>query len=99
MQIPISNIIVAERYRTDFGPIDELARSITDNGLILPIAVEQLADGTYDLLAGERRLRACRSLNWETIEARIYEGPLSDLERRSIELEENIQRKDMTWLG
>ena len=98
MQIPISNIIVAERYRTDFGPIDELARSITDNGLILPIAVEQLADGTYDLLAGERRLRACRSLNWETIEARIYEGPLTDLERRSIELEENIQRKDMTWL-
>ena len=98
MQIPISSIIVEERFRKDFGPIDELAASITENGLITPIAVETMPGGTYRLLAGERRLRACKALGMETIPIRVYDEGLSELRQRQIELEENIQRKDMTWL-
>ena len=98
MLIPINSIIVEDRYRQDFGPIEDLASSIRENGLITPIAVESLPGDQFRLLAGERRLRACRSLNLETIEVRVYDTPLDDIRQKQIELEENIQRKDMTWL-
>lgn len=98
MECEISQIIVEERFRKDFGPIDELAVSITENGLITPIAVETMPGGFYRLLAGERRLRACKSLGLTTIPIRVYDEGLSELRQRQIELEENIQRKDMTWL-
>ena len=98
MQVPIDSIIVEERFRKDFGPIEELASSIAENGLITPIAVETMPGGVYRLLAGERRLRACKFLNLETIAVRVYDEGLSELRQRQIELEENIQRKDMSWL-
>ena len=98
MQVPINSIIVEERFRKDFGPIEDLAASIAENGLITPIAVETMPGGTYRLLAGERRLRACKALGLETIAIRVYDEGLSELRQRQIELEENIQRKDMTWL-
>lgn len=98
MLLDIKNIIVEERYRKDFGAIDELAASISENGLITPIAVETVGGDTYRLLAGERRLRACKSLGLTSIEARVYDAGMDDLKRRLIELEENIQRKDMVWL-
>src|SRR5574343_1107518 len=98
MQVPINSIVVEERFRKDFGPIDDLAASIAENGLITPIAVETMPGGMYRLLAGERRLRACKLLNLETIAIRVYDEGLSELRQRQIELEENIQRKDMTWL-
>lgn len=98
MQIPIDSIIVEERFRKDFGPIEDLAASITENGLITPIAVETMPGGMYRLLAGERRLRACKALGMTMIDIRVYDEGLSELRQRQIELEENIQRKDMTWL-
>lgn len=98
MQVPINLIVVEERFRKDYGPIDELAASISENGLITPIAVETMPGGTYRLLAGERRLRACKALGMTDIAIRVYDEGLSELRQRQIELEENIQRKDMTWL-
>lgn len=98
MQIEISKIMVEERFRKDFGPIDDLAASIAENGLISPIAVETMPGGLYRLLAGERRLRACKALGLPTVAIRVYDEGLSELRQRQIELEENIQRKDMTWL-
>lgn len=98
MQVQINSIVVEERFRKDFGPIEDLAASIAENGLITPIAVETMPGGMYRLLAGERRLRACKSLGLETIAIRVYDEGLSELRQRQIELEENIQRKDMTWL-
>ncbi len=98
MQCKLSNILVEERFRKDFGNLDELMESIKENGLITPIAVRDLGNGKYLLLAGERRYRACKALGMEEIPVRVYEGEMSDLLMRQIELEENIQRKDMTWL-
>lgn len=95
--IPINSIQVDDRYRKELGPIDELAESIQQNGLITPIAVESLSENSFRLLAGERRLRACKKLGFSEIPARLYDT-LSDLRQLQIELEENIQRKDMTWL-
>ena len=103
MKIKVNQITVDERYRKDLGDLNELKRSIQEDGLISPIAVRAVAtDGSdethsYELLAGERRLTAIRQLGWEWVEVRIYEGELTPLKRRQIELEENINRKDMTW--
>ena len=98
MLINISDIVIEDRYRKDFGPIDELAESIRENGLITPIAVESLPGGKYLLLAGERRVRATTTLGNTTIECRLYDEGMPELKRKQIELEENIQRKDMSWL-
>lgn len=54
MLIKINEIKVADRIRKDFGGIEELAQDIDQNGLINPIVVTP----DYQLIAGERRLRA-----------------------------------------
>ncbi len=91
MRIEIDKIRVGERRREDFGDIAGLAESIRQYGLLHPIVV----DDEMNLVAGERRLRACQSLGWNDIEASPL-GLLTDAERREIELEENEKRKDLT---
>jgi len=95
--VNIDSITVADRHRKDMGDLHELAHSIKEKGLIQPIAVEDMGDGALDLLAGGRRLEACRLAEVSTIPVRVYEGPLSELERQSIELEENIRRKNLEY--
>ncbi len=87
----IDSIIVGERQREDLGDLDGLMASIRDWGLLQPVVVD--ADG--DLVAGGRRLEACRRLGWTSVDVR-HLGELSDPERRMLELEENIRRKDFT---
>lgn len=91
-QLPVEQIVVGERRREDFGDIDALAASIHRFGLLHPIIV----DDDNRLVAGERRLRAVRDqLCWPQIDVRRF-GGLSEAERHEIELEENLQRKDLT---
>lgn len=88
----IEDIKVSNRRREDFGDIEGLAESISRFGLLHPITL----DGDNNLVAGERRLRACRDLlGWKEIDARLY-SELTEDERREIELEENTRRKDLT---
>jgi len=94
--IDIKLIKSGERIREDLGDLHELSRSIKERGLIQPIAVRPEGGG-YELLAGGRRLEACKIAGISTIPVRIYDEPLSELERKSIELEENIRRKDLTF--
>ncbi|MDP9355970.1 MAG: ParB N-terminal domain-containing protein [Chloroflexota bacterium] len=90
-RLPIDAIKVENRRREEFGDLAGLAESISRLGLLHPIVVDD--DGR--LIAGERRLRACRELGFLEIEARRW-GSLSDAERDEIELEENVRRKDLT---
>lgn len=97
-RIPLASIIVGERFRKQYGNMDDLIASIKEQGLIQPIAVaKSRKDGEYILLAGGRRLRACTTLGFAEMPARIYPDDISEEERRAIELTENIQRLDMTW--
>lgn len=90
-KFPIGEIKVENRRREDYGDIEGLAESIGKYGLFHPIIV----DDKRRLIAGERRLRACKQLGWPDIPVRLYRH-LTDDERREIELEENLQRKDLT---
>lgn len=109
--IPVNLIDVGDRKRKDFGDIAALAADISQFGLHTTITVlekacvEGLADHTDDgldpskpylLLAGERRLRAVRSLKWAEISAKIVQREMDEWEIRVIELHENLQRKSMT---
>ena len=85
-----------DRTRADMGDIDALAYSIKTKGLINPITVEEI-DGEYKLLAGGRRYTACKTLGHKEVRVRVYQGPLTPIERKSIELEENIRRKDLEY--
>lgn len=95
MKVPISKIIVEDRFREDFGDIEGLAKSIQTHGLLHPIVVVSEGD-SYRLVAGERRLRAHQLLGLEEIEVRLREN-LDELQQREIELEENLHRKQFDW--
>ncbi len=95
--ISIKNIDLGVRAREDYKDLDSLARSIKERGLICPIAVSKhpRIEGSYLLAAGGRRMAAMRLLGLTEIPCRIYEHELTELELKSIELEENIKREDL----
>ena len=81
---------------TEDTSIDDLANSIRENGLLSPIIVRATADGRYDLIAGQRRVLAYRTLNRTAIPAIIRN--LDDTEATIVSLVENVQRADMNPL-
>lgn len=94
--VPISSIVCRDRVRGELGDIDALAKSIMKDGIIQPLAVFKEADGSLTLLAGGRRLEACRMANEQEIPVRIY-YEIDELQQASIELAENLFRKDFTF--
>lgn len=91
-RVNVNDIKVGERFRKEFEGIEDLAQSIKKYGLIEPIIIDE----HNNLIAGERRYRAHQLLGLETIETKTI-TELSELEKKEIELEENIQRKAFTW--
>ncbi len=80
--------------RVDFNEekLSELIKSIKEKGIIQPLLVRKTHDG-YELIAGERRLRAAKRLQMEKIPAIVKE--VSDLDMLEISLIENIQREEL----
>lgn len=96
--IPISQIKKSpSQPRVYFDPeaLNELAQSIAANGLLQPIIVRKIAPESYELIAGERRTMACRSLGYETVAAIVEE--YSDEQTIVLALIENLQRKDLNY--
>lgn len=84
--------------RKDFdeAALSELADSISKHGLLQPILVRPLTLGGYEIVAGERRYRACRMAGLTEIPVIIRE--LSEAETMELALIENLQREDLTPL-
>ncbi|HDP67065.1 MAG TPA: ParB/RepB/Spo0J family partition protein [Candidatus Marinimicrobia bacterium] len=81
--------------RKEFNPqaMEELKQSIRENGIIQPITVRQKED-EFELIAGERRLRACIELERKTIPAFVL-SVASDVEMMEMALIENVQRENL----
>ena len=96
MLIDINKIIVTDRIRKDFGNIEELAEDIKENTLLNPPVVAPNEDGTYTLVAGERRLRAMRDiLGYQQVNVNIV--AVRDSEHALLmEISENECRKEFT---
>lgn len=91
MLIEIEKVIVKDRIRKDYGDIEELAQDIKENGLINPPVVTP----EYELIAGERRLRAMQQLGYQQIEVRVMK--VNDyIHQLNLEISENESRKEFT---
>lgn len=94
--IDIDSIDFGKRFR-EATDVEELKADILKHQLIQPIAVRDNNDGTYLLLAGGRRITACKQLGHLKISAHVYDSNIDEFDVRCIELAENIHRKDMTF--
>jgi ParB family chromosome partitioning protein len=98
-EIDIDEITIAPHQpRQMFDPdkLAELASSIKEHGVIQPVVVRPLQSGGYELIAGERRWRACKTLGYRKIPAVVKE--CRDLEASAVSLIENVQREDLNPL-
>lgn len=96
VQIPIGSIVPNQfQPRTVFNDekIEELAQTLKTHGMIQPIVVRQAGEN-YEIIAGERRWRAVKTLEWETIPAIIRE--FNDTQTASVALIENLQREELS---
>jgi len=96
VKIPLSQIEVNPfQPRADFDAerLNELAESIKVHGVIQPITVRSLGSGRFQLISGERRLRASKQVGLKEIPAFVREA--GDQEMLELALIENIQREDL----
>ena len=81
------------RKEFDEAALEELAQSIRQQGVITPITVRRMPDGTFQLIAGERRLKASRKAGLKEVPA--YIRTATDNQMMEMALVENIQRADL----
>ena len=95
-ELPLDDIIPnpnQPRKMFDDEALQELSESIVSIGLVQPITVRSIANGKYEIIAGERRYRAAKLANLETIPAYIRETDNDEV--LTLALIENIQREDL----
>jgi ParB family chromosome partitioning protein len=94
--VPITSLkqgSVQPRQVFDEDALEELARSIEQQGILQPILVEKQADGSYGIIAGERRYRAARLAGLSEVPVILKQ--LSEAEKLELALIENLQREDL----
>lgn len=92
--LDVESIIVADRYRKEVGPVDDLVASIASVGLLNPITVREWHGG-YRLVAGERRLTAFKQMGLVEIPARVARDIADARDALIAERDENTARKPM----
>lgn len=96
MQVPLHQIDPApDNPRKAIGDVSELAASIVEHGLLQPLVLAPGDDGRFLLVAGHRRLEACRAAGLATVEA-VVGKRLDDARRLAAMLVENDQRVNLS---
>lgn len=97
-EILLTLITTRTQIRTEFeddeNPLSELADDIKERGILQPILVRPVQGGKYELVAGERRLRAARLAGLDVIPA--FVKSMTDEEAEEAQFIENIRRKNLT---
>jgi len=97
-EIPLTLINTKKQVRTEFendeNPLSELADDIKARGILQPILVRPVQGGKYELVAGERRLRAAKMAGLKAIPALVKS--MTDEEAEEAQFIENIRRKNLT---
>jgi ParB family chromosome partitioning protein len=94
--IPVDDISPSPyqpRVQLDTESLEELAASIKEKGIVQPIIVRSLGSDKYEMIAGERRLRASRLAGLSEVPAIVKE--VDDAEAMALAITENIQREDL----
>ena len=98
LTIPQSDILPnpnQPRKRFDYDELEGLAQSIRANGILQPLIVRELENGKYELVAGERRLRAARLTGLTTVPCVVSE--ISEMDSAIFAVLENLQRQDLDY--
>ena len=91
MKVPINEIHVRERLRSQIGDIESLKVSIQRVGLLNPI----LINDSKELISGNRRLEACRQLGWTEIEVTLMDTGKDRVKELDLEYHENLGRLNL----
>ncbi len=101
VDVPISALRIAstntrkdQQAGQEDASLTGLAQSIREQGLLNPLTVRALTDGTYEILAGQRRYLACKELGLDSVPV-IIRQQVSDISAVALSLIENVQRADM----
>ena len=92
----ISPNVYQPRKHFNEETIEELSQSIKAYGIIQPLTVRKSGDNRYELVAGERRLRAAKKIGLEQVPVIIID--ITDKDSAAIALLENLQREDLNFL-
>ncbi|BCZ90503.1 chromosome partitioning protein ParB (plasmid) [Thermus thermophilus] len=92
LRLPLDLLRVRGQPRRRFENLEALAESIREKGVLQPLLVRRVGEA-YEVVAGERRLRAAAMAGLKEVPARVLE--LSDKEARLLALVENLQREDL----
>ncbi len=98
LSIPQSNILPnpnQPRKRFDYDELEGLSQSIRTNGILQPLLVRPLDGGKYELIAGERRLRASRLIGMTTVPCIVSE--ISETDSAVFAVLENLQRQNLDY--
>jgi ParB family chromosome partitioning protein len=96
INIPVDDVFASPyqpRMRMDKESLEELSASIKEKGVVQPIIVRSMGTDKYEVIAGERRLRASKLAGLNDVPAIVRE--VSDAEAMAIAITENIQREDL----
>lgn len=92
LYVMLDDIQVGERFRQEYNRIEDLCESIRNFGLIhYPVI-----DMDMNLIAGGRRLTAVKKLGWKRVQV-TFKRAMTEVKLREMELEENLQRENLTW--
>jgi ParB family chromosome partitioning protein len=94
-ELIVPNLYQPRKYFDD-ETIEELAQSIKMYGIIQPISVRRMGENSYELVAGERRLRAAKKLGLNTVPVILVD--ITDKDSAAIALLENLQREDLNYI-
>lgn len=95
-RIPVENIFPNSkqpRLHFDHAGLEELVSSIKEHGILQPLIVTRLSEDRYELIAGERRLRAAKIAELNKVPAIIRDA--NDQQKLELAIIENVQRKDL----
>ena len=98
-EIPLTEIVTGKsnvRVHNIDKDIEELSEHIKVNGLLEPIVVFKNPSGKYEILAGQRRFTAIRSLDWDKIWCNVRDPPADEADAKSISIGENLTQLPMT---
>ncbi|MFZ6014917.1 MAG: ParB/RepB/Spo0J family partition protein [Patescibacteria group bacterium] len=95
-QIPIEKIVPNSkqpRLHFDHAGLEDLVASIKEHGILQPLIVVKESENRYELIAGERRLRAAKIAEFQTVPAIIRDA--NEQEKLELAIIENVQRRDL----
>lgn len=102
MKPTFQEIKISEAYESPTNPrggkfegqsFDDLVASIKEKGVLVPVIARQSLDGKFEIVAGNRRFRACKALGLKTIPARVED--MDDDQASEVQIIENLQREDI----